>query len=215
MNERNKRNEIGELVKIGPVVLQDYSCGCWGRHHPPRIESSQIVIEVGEGYRSNKHLHGQNLYVLEVDAENRVALIEMRKYGDLYGAGLWHYLIGVDDGVLFVCQTPSTIDTLAGTLEYLKPAAVRKAKAAGQDIKRQGDWFFIPTTRTPRGEVEHNQALDDDHVATDVIRKKTVVYVRGTVVHGQHATIYLDTWHRAVRNRAIRTGRLARGGGAD
>ena len=58
-------------------------------------------------------------------------------------------------------------------------------------------------------------ALDDDHVAAICIRKKTVTYVQGTVQHSAHDMISLDTWHKAIQNNAIRTGRLARGGGAD
>jgi len=208
-----EKNDVTSLVGI-PVRLEEFSCGCWGKHQPPYIEENQIVIKVGLGYRSNKHLHGQNLYVLEVDAENRIALIEMRKYGDFYSAGLWHYLIGVDE-VPFIAQVPSTIDALAEALEYLKPAAVKRAEQAGLSVKRQGDWFFIPVARAPRGEVEHNVPLDDDHVAANIIRKRSVIYVQGAVAHSQHAMVYLDTWHKAIRNKAIRTGRLARGSGAD
>lgn len=98
------RNDISTIQQAGiPAALGEFSCGYWGKHQPPYIQENQIVIDVGQGYRSNKHLHGQNLYVIEADAEQRVALIEMRKYGDLYGAGLWHYLIGVDN-VPFIQQ---------------------------------------------------------------------------------------------------------------
>lgn len=212
----SKRNDSTQLTDAGiPVVLEAFSCSYWGRHQPPRIAENQIVIEIGEGYRSNKHLHGQNLYVLEVNAEEHVALIEMRKYGDLYGSGLWHYLVGVDE-IVFVAQVSSNVDTLAEALESLKPAEVKRAEESGTVVQRQGDWFFIPVDRSPRGTVEHNQALDDDHVAADIVALKTVTYVRGSVTHSQHSTIELgETWHKAIQNNAIRTGRLHRRGGAD
>ena len=209
-----ERNDISELVEAGiPVGMDRFDCGWWGKHHPPRIEDGVIVIEVGVGYQSHKHYHFQNLYVVEV-ADN-IALIEMRKGGDLYGAGLWHYLIGVD-GVPFIAQVPNTIDTLAEALEYLKPAEVKRAEESGLDVKRQGDWFFVPISRTPRGEVEFGVPLDDDHVADEMVRLKTVTYVRGTVSHSQHQSLFLNGWHKAVRNKAIRTGRLfATTGGGD
>lgn len=211
------RNDISEVKGAGiPVELTEFSCGCWGKHESPNIdeETGQILIAVGEGYRSNKHQHGQNVYVIKVSAENRVALVEMRKYGDLYGSGMWHYLLGVDE-VPFVAQVPNTLDTLEEALDYLKPVTVKRAEEAGLDVRRQGDWYFVPVSRAPRGEVAHNRPLDDDHVAADIIRKKSVVYVRGVVVHRQHTAMELDGWHKAIQNKAIRIGRLARGGGAD
>jgi len=207
------RNDISKLTAAGvPATTTDFSCGWWGKHLPPQIVEGQITIAVGQGYRSNKHVHGQNVYVVETG--ERVALIEMRKYGDLYGSGMWHYLVGVD-GAAFVAQVPNTIDSLAEALEYLKPVEVKRAEEAGLKVQRQGDWYFVPLARTPRGEVELNQALDDDHIAAISIRTKTVTYVQGAVAHGQHPPVYLDTWHKAIRNKAIRTGRLAQGGGAD
>ena len=210
-----KRNQIEELEQAGiPAVLADFECGCWGKHQPPTATDTEIIIAVGQGYRSNRHLHGQNTYILDVDAENRIGLIEMRKYGDLYGSGLWHYLVGVD-GAPFVAQVPSTLDTLAEALNHITPAEVKRALAAGKDVVRQGDWFFIPVDRTPSGEPALNVALDDDHVAAICIRKKSVTYVQGAIQHGHHTAVGLDTWHKAIQNNVIRTGRLARGGGAD
>jgi len=210
-----ERNDISQLVEAGiPAALEDFSCGCWGKHAPPYIEDGQIVIEVGQGYRSNKHLHGQNVYVLETG--DRVALIEMRKYGDLYGSGLWHYLVGID-GQPFVAQVSKNIDTLAEALESLKPAEVRRAKEAGKEVVRQGDWYFVSVNTRPKSgrHVEEEKPLDDDHVAEMIVRYKTVIYVTGTITHNQHTTIHLDGWHKAIQNKAIRTGRLARGGGWD
>jgi len=211
---KQTRNETGQIEEAGiPVELREFECGCWGKHEPPTIDEGTIIIATGEGYRSNNHLHGQNLYTIEVDAENRIALIEMRKYGDMYGAGLWHYLIGVD-GAPFIAQVSSNIDTLDEAVESLKPAEVKRAEAAGLEVTRQGDWYFVPVNRTPRGEVEHDRALDDDHVTEDIVALKTVTYVRGRVGHEQHAALQLDGWHKAIRNNAIRTGRLHGGGTA-
>ena len=216
MNTRNDASDLHE-AEI-PVVLTEFSCGWAGKHEPPAVnEDGEIEIAIGEGYRSNKHLHGQNLYVLEVNADERTALIEMRKYGDLYGSGLWHYLVGVD-GAPFVAQVSKQIDTLQEALESLKPAAVKRAEGKGLQVVRQGDWYFFPAGSRTRIKVEwiqHDCAMDDDHVAQDAVFLKTVTYVRGTVRHAQHHTVVLDGWHKAVQNNAIRTGRLARRHGAD
>lgn len=212
----NARNNISKLNEAGiPAETGEFDCGCWGRHEPPYVEDGKIIFDVGTGYRSKNHLHGQNVYVLETDPQERIALVEMRKYGDMYGAGMWHYLVGVD-GALFIAQISKNIDTLAESLESLKPAEVKRAEEAGLNVERQGDWYFVPLDRVPRGMVEQNQSLDDDHVAAEAILLKTVAYARGNVVHGEHQTLYLgDVWHKAIQNNAIRTGRLALGGHAD
>jgi len=129
---------------------------------------------------------------------------------------MWHYLVGVD-GAPFVAQIKKTIDTLADALASLKPAVVRRAEDAGIPVQRQGDWWFVPAARAPRGEIEANVALDSgrDHIADEAVVLKTKVYVRGRVAHQQHDDIILTDWHEAIRNTAIRTGRLARGGGVD
>lgn len=205
------RNEINTLETAGiPVALDHFECSYWGRHHPPHVDEGVIVIEVGEGYRSRSHLHGQNLYVIETDPANHVALVEMRKYGDLYGSGLWHYLIGID-GAPFVAQIPNTVETLSDAIEYLKPVEVKRAEEAGMSVIRQGDWYFVPVDRTPRGEPTEDTALEGtDHIAAEAVALKTVTYVRGIVRHGEHAAVELDGWHKALRNKAIRVGRLAR-----
>jgi len=208
------RNDISTLVTAGiPVQLGKFDCGCWGKHQPPYIEDGTIIVETGQGYRSNAHLHGQNLYTVEVG--EGIALIEMRKYGDLYGAGMWHYLVGVDEAP-FIAQIPSTIGTLADALDYLQPAEVKQARATGTIVHRQGDWFFVPVARDPRGDSEPDVALaGTDHVAVEAIVRKTVLYVRGTIRHGEHQALLLGCWHKAIRNKAIRTGRLARVGSTD
>jgi hypothetical protein len=58
------------------------------------------------------------------------------------------FLVGKDsDSGWFVVQVPSTLETVEQALDWMKPAAVRKAKT----VKRQGDWFFYSTKRKPKG----------------------------------------------------------------
>ncbi len=210
------RNDLSRIKKETtiPVCLGEFSCGCWGRHQPPRVIDGTVVFDVGVGYRSNKHLHGQNAYVLDV-VEN-MALVELRKFGDMFGAGLWHYLVGIDQGTPWIAHVPKTASTVAQAVQRLMPAAVRRAQLQGEEVKRQGDFFFVPTHREPQGEILTSTALDDDHVADEMVRGKTTFHVRGCVRHGHHETLELGSiWHKAVRNNAIRTGRLGRGGDCD
>ena len=51
------RNVFSMVINI-PVRLGTYTCGWWGRHQPPQIKDGVIVLDVGTGYESSKHLHG-------------------------------------------------------------------------------------------------------------------------------------------------------------
>lgn len=210
---RNDLSRVKNETTI-PVRLDDFDCGCWGRHQPPRVIEGTIVFDVGIGYRSNKHLHGQNAYVLDV-ADN-MAVVQVRKFGDMFGAGLWNYLIGIDQGIPWIAHVPKKVGTVAQAVERLMPAEVRRARARGLQVQRQGDFFFVPARRVLQGEYLTAVAIDDDHVADELVRCKTTIFVRGRVRHGHHATVELGTvWHRAIRNNAIRTGRFALGGSQD
>jgi hypothetical protein len=146
---------------------------------------------------------------------------------------MWHYLIGVDNGHPWIAQVSKNIDSLAEAVEKLKPAAVKRAEAKGLKVKRQGDWFFIPVKR-PHHTAKANgyqHGLDGDHVPTEMMATKSEweyinrerielpagsIYVRGKLDHSQHNSLnFGDQWHKAIQNNAIRTGRLALGGGAD
>jgi len=215
----NKNNFAPLQAADIPIRREEFTCGWGGKHHPPVIDAGQIVIAVGEGYRSRNHLHVQDLYPVDIDTTNHVALVVMRKRGDLYGSGQWAYVIGVVDGAPFICQVPKETQSLKEAWAYLKPILVKRAEEAGLIPLRQGDWYFVPVVpvdRRPRGDIEHDLPLVGNHMAQEMIRLRTVIYVRGAIVHSQHGVLVLgQRWHKAVRNKAIRTGRLARGGGAD
>jgi hypothetical protein len=226
------RNDLTPIITATtiPVQTAEFSCGCWGKHEPPYLSTDGIItFDIGVGYKSSKHFHGQNLYILDI-ADN-MALVEMRKFGDMYGAGLWHYLVGIDNGAPWIAHIKSSIDSVAEAVQSLKPAAVKRAEAAGLPVQRQGDWFFIPAKPSAAAHANGWQhGLDGDHRPAEMLATQTepgrifdptsrrlitadlpagAIYVRGALDHTQHHSIRLDGWHKAIRNNAIRTGRLA------
>ena len=210
----NTRNDVS-MVKEIPIELGKFNCGWWGRHQPPYIKEGKIIFDVGVGYKSNNHLHGQNLYVIDAYCQEKMALIEVRKYGDLYGAGHWMYLTGINSIHAWICQVPVTLESVIEAVEYLKPAAVKHAEEAGLKVVRQGDWFFIPVSKPGHGTSVVNHPLDDDHFVDLMVCGRSANWVVGEVCHDQQATIFLDTWHKAIRNKAIRFGRFGQGKDAD
>lgn len=82
-----------------------------------------------------------------------------------FASGVWHivaaclihvagrYLLSaVDEGSYFVSELSSPARSVREAFELLKPREVRKANAKDATVKRQGEWFFVPTgISTDRG----------------------------------------------------------------
>ncbi len=228
---RNDISIIAEMTTI-PIGSEEFSWGKYEPYSPPRIdhEAGKIFIPHGKTSRSS-WLAGQNFYTIDIDVNHNMALIEIRRFGDYCGARK-QFLIGTDNGHPWIAHLPPRFEFVIEAIEYLKPAAVKKAEARGLNILRQGDWFFIPATRPYRTAKNHGFeiGLDGDHIPTELVAtgyeqssetsSKLVpiksIYVRGRLDHGQHNSLFFgDQWHKAIRNTAIRTGRLALGGYAD
>ena len=68
-------------------------------------------------------------------------------------------LAGTDDAGWWAVRVPATVDSVAGGLRWLEPAAVRRARADGMRVLRQGDVWIVErargdamgTTRLPLG----------------------------------------------------------------
>jgi hypothetical protein len=137
------------------------------------------------------------------------------------------YLSGVDEtgrgrGTYFFAQLrrPGTPRSVAEAYDVLKPDPVREAEARGQTVRRQGEWFAIPTSFTTsqlqadvaKGWATHAArrvlGRDGHHQVDEVIHyergpRKGEVYGRGILQHTENDHYDLDLgfrWHRLVHN---------------
>jgi len=110
---------------------------------------------------------------------------------------------------------------------------VREALVLGLNVKRQGDWYFIPTDREPklhkRGcrvhaatpSLQNNRLYrgaplvwnrQTNHtgglVVYQTVQKMpyTIPFVRGNVRAPDHPTLHLKSWHMAIRSRSTSAG---------
>lgn len=60
------------------------------------------------------------------------------------------YLCGHDEQHLFIAELPRHASTVADAHRLLKSGAVLAAEGRSQDVVRQGEWFFIETSRAER-----------------------------------------------------------------
>lgn len=122
----------------------------------------------------------------------------------------------------FLVQLQVEASTIADAYESLKPQAVKDAEAKGLEVKRQGEWFFIPV----KGKFEPRKAAPNrwDKREFEPLtlragqnRPNTVSkyaddgnggqVVTGYVEHSgrEHAKLMLDGWFRPVPNTSVQS----------
>src|SRR6266851_9792566 len=139
-----------------------------------------------------------------------------------------YYLSAVDEtgwgrGMYFLAelQTDHAPTSLAEAFNFLKPKVVLEAEARGANVRRQGEWFAIPTKLltsqlmrdVARGlavyRKRHVLGRDGHHELEEAViyrvgPQKGEVYARGVLKHteGEHHDVDLGTirWHLVVHN---------------
>lgn len=106
------------------------------------------------------------------------------------------YLCGKEDGQLWAVRVPGTITTVRDALDWVEPAAVKKARAAGKRVERQGDVYCVETSKQYDGKGE----LPENHVWDAEAR---------VLAHPEHGTLRLDFPVRFVPQNAYGMGRGA------
>jgi hypothetical protein len=141
-----------------------------------------------------------------------------------------HYLCGVDERQLFICQLKRGCSTVADAHNSLRRTELTLAegKTLGKTI-RQGEWFFVNLTEGEKDTLEkvlakapyllHKKeaigAGGNPHTAEEIVRmpgipllhgypiRMNVVYVRGSVTHVDHAPVRFAQWRRVIRNNEL------------
>ena len=146
------------------------------------------------------------------------------------GGNEFYFLSGLDDTgrephrSFFLAQLPMAVETVTEGYDALKPQVVIEAENLGEEVLRQGEWFFIRVsdkmseffnqTEKKEGRVTKNDCLvnrDSNrplrHKATRILTVGDGVFVRGTVRHteGDHKMLKLEKgkWYMAVENTQL------------
>ena len=172
-----------------------------------------------------------------LDIDGQLMLVSIRV------SGAWsNFLIGIDDDHPFVRPVRRRETTVQDALDWLVPNKVREAFILGLDVKRQGDWYFIPTDKEPRVHKYGSHVplsapgLDSNKLyrgAALVYGEQTrhtgglavyqsvlglpypAPFVRGVVKAPDHPPLRLYGWHLAIRQRQATWGRRDHGGAVD
>jgi hypothetical protein len=190
-----------------------------------------VVPSAGERWRE----------VAEKDKHGRIQTRQVHTLGDsVVRLHNRYYLSAVDEtgvgnGMYFLAELPTDRPpaSLAEAFTVLKPKVVREAEARGANVRRQGEWFAIPTrflTSELMRDVERGLAVyrqrhvlgrDGHHELEEALiyrvgPRKGEVYARGVLRHtqGEHQDLDLGTirWHLVVRNIQSASYTLSGGG---
>lgn len=182
-------------------------------------EVAIVVPSAGEQWRE----------VIEKDKHGRVETKQVHTLGDsVVRVRDRYYLSAVDEtglgrGMYFFAelQTDRAPRTLGEALDFLKPKVVLEAEARGANVRRQGEWFAIPTKRLTSElmrdvaagravyRTRHVLGRDGHHELEEAViyrvgAQKGEVYARGVLKHtkSEHEDLDLGTirWHLVVHN---------------
>lgn len=198
----------------------------------PEVQNGVVILWEGQcrmkmAPRKGRttHSHRQSLEVLDVGETAFLLKISVSSNSS-------HFLIGTDDDHPFITPILRRLATVQDAFDWLVPNKVSEAMMLGKDVKRQGDWFFIPTEKWPR---IYRHGVWDSRFSPGVGTQychvplvygdstrhsgSTVVYqtfqglpnpapvVKGTIKSPDHPPLHLESWHIAIRQRQSTGGR--------
>lgn len=135
-----------------------------------------------------------------------------------------YFLSGVDESgtnawrSYFLAELPYKVSSVEEAYNALKPEEVKQAERLGLEVKRQGEWFFIPVDKeiniklNKEKNVSRSALLPNRdrnrrlmHLATRLFTDNKKMYAKGTVRHleKQHRMLTLPSWYEVYENTQI------------
>jgi len=170
--------------------------------------------------------HTNNLVFTDADLDGDVTHYILRAEGWRYYSrrvkprlAQLSYFCGFEGKHPFAVRVAGNITTVKDAIEWLEPAEVKKKRASGKKVIRQGDVYFVESTKDNFNDLPGNHNLDYSYEDT-----------HHKITHPTHATVYLpkvdgdnnkivkvpkNIYWKAIRQRAYRMGRTSRRGNAD
>jgi hypothetical protein len=126
-------------------------------------------------------------------------------------------LVGIDEKAHFICALPEMVYSVTAAHKQLKPDAAKGKK----NVKRQGEFFFIPASKTELKQLSKTKLERDSyndsptHVALErssthfaVVAKRIGKKLFANMEiyderSSRHDSLVLEQWHEVVRNNEI------------
>jgi hypothetical protein len=121
-----------------------------------------------------------------------------------------YYLCAMDENSYFISLLPNPAYIVQEGYDILCPEKVIAARYIPVEVKRQGEWFFVPSFPVKKNEwTGHHIALPRDnpqsnpHTVTRYWEQDGKIFVSGTCRHSQHKMTKLPGVWEAMRNTAV------------
>ncbi len=159
--ERNKAENIsvGEVISKRQEIV--YECPLEFHHgvKVPEVRNGTIVLWQGRcRYKPPGFVEHNHCQVIEVvNVAHRAVLVAIHVTN-----ARPRYVLGIDGGHPFVTRVCRKAESVKEALAWLTPKMVRDARDRGVDVKRQGDWHFIPLGKPLRivpDKLKHGQEI--------------------------------------------------------
>ncbi len=115
---------------------------------------------------------GEKLWVIHVEQTYHYS----NTFGDRYVSASW--LCGRDENGVWAVRVPGTLTKVTEAVDWITPGPVKKAVAAGRQVIRQGDVYFVQKRRGP----DNLRELPWNHHWDPTSR---------TATHRQHGTVHV------------------------
>jgi len=173
------------------------------------FDTFRLTVPVGAEYHEHKDDDGN----ITQKSYHRIGAVVLRQEDQ-------YYLCAMDEGSDFISLLPCEVYTVGEAYDSLKPEIVKTAIAQGEDVKRQGEWFFIPVNQLmlpkirkkdylPKIALPAADASSNQHICTRTYKNGDQYLVKGIVRHispqnrrrADHRAVKLgDMVHMAVCN---------------
>jgi len=201
---RRACNDVSYWFNYATII--DYTKDSYGSADKD-FEEFKKTIPIGAEVHISKNDYGK----IEHMSYHRIGQV-LFEYENRY------FICGMDEGSYFVSELPNKVNSVKDAFLLLMPKLARDAITQGIEVKRQGEWFFIPPKDSmisvPKHKVKDElkmQALPFEqnsaqHTVTRMILNGKMIFAKGFVRHSrhEHRTLKLgDDFHIAMKNTAI------------
>lgn len=154
-------------------------------------------------YLSPRHFTGARLF----EIQGRVFLMDIDR-------------VEIANGIFnpFLVELKAPAKTIKEAYAALKPQEVIEAEAQGLEVKRQGEWFFVPTNLSPLAASQEKPQIGylragrsrPNSVEFFVVQDK-LNFVSGVIKHTgrEHQDLNLRSWHLAFPNTSTTSWQLS------
>ena len=180
-----------------------------------------------------------DIHVIDVDGEKQQLILSVREPSREFNTfefneitGLYDkevtrktssltrkYLMGMDETHLFISELPQegAINKVNEAHKVLKPEYIIMSEKDNKNIRRQGEWFFVPVTKKEQKLIDTNinfikkkipigQIIRGNaHIADKMLNIEKNTYVTGKIRHVEHKTLNLHTWFRVFKNTEVQS----------